>query len=434
MNSNIKKIRALEILDSRGNPTVSSEVTLEDGSKGTCSSPSGASTGTYEAFELRDNDPKRYNGKGVLKAIQNVNELVFQELAGVNSSDQKEIDQILIKLDGTENKAKLGANAILSVSIACAKAAAQSQSRKFYNYINGLLAESQELNSSPKLNIPTPIFNILNGGAHATNNLSFQEFIVIPKFIDEFEEQLRAGVEIDYQLKQILVSRGASTGVGDEGGFAPNLPSDEVAIELILEAITKAGYKAENEIVLGLDIAATDFWEDDDKVYAIPHILGDKPLVDKASKIADFYSDLLAKYPITYLEDPFHEEDWNGWNMLYKQIDLSKHLLVGDDLTVTNPERLQTAIESKAINSLIIKPNQIGTLSEVLEVVKICKEKNITTIFSHRSGETNDTFIVDLAVGCGSKLLKNGAPVRGERVAKYNRLLEITQELRETNY
>lgn len=427
MDTLIKKIRAWEILDSRGDPTLTAEVVLNSGAKGRFSPPSGASTGIFEAFELRDGDMARYNGKGVLTAVENVNSVIAPKLIGKNSLKQSEIDQIMIELDGTKNKSKLGANAILSVSFATARAAAISQNRKLYNYINNLLSEYLDQLKTQSLSMPMPMFNILNGGAHADNTISIQEFMVIPIGIDQFSQQLRAGAEIETALKQLLKERGATTSVGDEGGFAPNLPTDEVALDFILEAIEAAGYHSETEVVIGLDVAASQYWEEDDKVYAIPNIAGEKVLVDKPEKVADLYVELLKKYPIKLIEDPLSENDWDGWKSLAKRFDMNNNILVGDDLTATNPKRVKRAADEKVINGLIIKPNQIGTLTEVFEVIKICNEEDIAKIVSHRSGETTDTFIADLAVATGARFIKNGAPVRGERVAKYNRLLEIEQ-------
>jgi len=427
MNSKIQKITALEILDSRGNPTVRAEVFLEDGSKGSFDVPSGASTGIYEAHELRDGDMARYHGLGVLTAINNIVNIIQPELIGMDATDQIAIDEKLLSLDDSEDKSKLGANSILPVSIANAKAASVNSERKLYNYLNSLLT-SYIQKDMVELSLPTPLFNIMNGGAHADNSLSIQEFMVIPVGIKHFKEQLRAGSEINFTLKNILKQRGATTGVGDEGGFAPSLPNDETAIDFIIEAVEKAGYKIDTEIKLGVDIAASQFWETDDKVYAIPNIGGRKVFVDKPSKLIDFYMNLLKKYPLYIIEDPLAENDWEGWVEFAKQPEIKDKLLVGDDLTVTNPKRLQEAIEKKAINAMIIKPNQIGTLTEIFEVINICKKNNIIMIFSHRSGETTDTFIADLAVASGGKFLKDGAPVRGERTAKYNRLLEIEKE------
>jgi enolase len=429
MDTTIKSITAREILDSRGNPTVKAEVTLESGALGEFSVPSGASTGVHESRELRDGDLARYNGKGVLTAVENVNSTIANKLVGMDGLKQQEIDEALIKLDGTKNKSKLGANALLAVSVANCKAIAISQNRKFYNYLNGILYEYLDEAKNPQLKIPTPLFNILNGGAHADNSLSIQEFMIVPIGIETFAEQLRTGVEINHVLKKILKERGATTSVGDEGGFAPNLPTDETALDFLVEAVESSGYKLESEIVFGLDIAASQYWEEDDKVYAIPNVSGEKVLVDKPEKVVDFYLGLTKKYPIYIIEDPLAEDDWKGWEKYAKRVDFKKTLLVGDDLTVTNPERIEKAAKLKVINGLIIKPNQIGTLSEVFEVIKICNKYNIAKIISHRSGETTDTFLADLAVACNSAFFKDGAPVRGERVAKYNRLLEIEADL-----
>jgi len=429
MDTNIKSIYARELLDSRGNPTIEADVTLENGITGSFSVPSGASTGIFEALELRDGDLARYNGKGVLTAVENINSTIASKLIGMNSLDQTEIDKKMIETDGTKNKSKLGANAILAVSFANCRAAAQSQTRKLYRYLNGLLSQYLNQIEDPNLSIPTPLFNILNGGAHADNNLSIQEFMVIPLGIEKFSEKLRAGSEINQTLKRILKERGATTSVGDEGGFAPNLPSDEVALELLSEAVETSGYKLENEVVFGLDVAASQYWEEDDKVYAIPNVSGEKVLVDKPVKVSNFYVNLLNKYPIYIIEDPLAEDDWKGWKALSKKLNLKEKLLVGDDFTVTNPERVAKAVKGKIINGLIIKPNQIGTLTEVFEVIKICNHSKIQKIISHRSGETTDSFIADLAVASGAQFLKDGAPTRGERIAKYNRLLKIEEDL-----
>lgn len=429
MDTSIKSVTAREILDSRGNPTVEAEVILEDSSSGRFSVPSGASTGLFEAVELRDGDLARYNGKGVLAAVENVNGKIADKIVGMDALEQGEIDNTLIKLDGTKDKSKLGSNSILSVSFAVCRAASFSQNRKLYNYLNSLLSKFLEQVENPQVSLPTPLFNLLNGGAHADNTLSIQEFMMIPIGLNQFREKLRAGAEVEKQLKRILRERGATTSVGDEGGFAPNLPSDETALDFLVEAVEASGYKLESQIVFGLDIAASQYWEEDDKVYAIPNISGEKVLVDKPAKMSDFYINLMKKYPIYLMEDPLAEEDWNGWKAFARKLDFKKNLLVGDDLTVTNPSRVERAAKEKVINALIIKPNQIGTLTEVFEVIKICNRFNITKIVSHRSGETVDTFIADLAVAIGAEFIKNGAPVRGERVAKYNRLLEIEDEL-----
>ncbi len=429
MDSIIKNINSWEIIDSRGNNTNQTEVILAGGAKGRFSVPSGASTGIHEAKELRDGDIARYQGKGVLTAVNNVKEIIAKEIIGLDALDQVKIDNSLIELDGTKNKSRLGANAILSVSFAVCSAAAQCTNRKLYNYLNYLLSSYLDCIENQNLAIPTPLFNIINGGAHADNTISIQEFMVIPLGVNTFAEQLRAGVEIEMALEKILRERGATTSIGDEGGFAPNLPNDEVALEILSEAVTNAGYNLGSEIFFGLDIAASQYFEEDDKVYAIPNIAGEKILVDKPEKVVDIYLDLINKYPILLIEDPLSEDDWDGWKNLAKRFNMREKLLVGDDLTVTNPRRVKKAAKEKVINALIIKPNQIGTLTEVFEVIKLCNEKNIKKIISHRSGETNDPFIADLAVACGSHFFKNGAPKRGERVAKYNRLLEIELEL-----
>ncbi len=432
MYNAIKNITAQEILDSRGNPTIRAYITLDDGTKGDFSVPSGASTGIFEALELRDGDLPRYQGKGVLTAIENIKDKIAPKLTGMDPLNQEKIDETLIELDGTKNKSKLGANALLAVSFANCRAAAKSQSRKLYNYLNGIISKYLDQVENQPLTIPCPLFNILNGGAHADNTLSIQEFMIIPIGIEKFSEQLRAGAEINHSLKKILKERGATTSVGDEGGFAPNLPTDETALEFLLEAVEVSGYKIEKEILFGLDVASSQYWEEDDKVYAIPNISGEKVLVDKPAKISEFYINLINKYPIYLIEDPLAEDDWDGWKSLSKKFNFKEKLLVGDDLTVTNPKRVKRAAKEKIINGLIIKPNQIGTLTEVFEVIKLCNKYNITKIVSHRSGETVDTFIADLAVACGSRLIKDGAPTRGERTAKYNRLLEIENELNYT--
>jgi enolase len=429
MDTTIKDITAREILDSRGKPTVEAEVFLNSGASGRFAVPSGASTGIYEALELRDGDLARYGGKGVLTAVDNIKTKIRDKLIGIDALRQEEVDETLINLDGTKNKSKLGANAILAVSVATCKASAVSQSRRLYNYLNGLLSNYLNQVEELQLALPTPLFNILNGGAHAENTLSIQEFMVIPIGISQFQEQLRAGSEIEAHLKFILKERGATTAVGDEGGFAPNLPSDETALDFLLEAVEASGYKLEKEIVFGLDVAASQYWEEDDKVYAIPNISGEKVLVDKPAKVSDFYVNLMKKYPIYLMEDPLAEDDWDGWKAFAKKFDMKEKKLVGDDLTVTNPKRVEKAAKEKVINALIIKPNQIGTITEVLEVIKICNTYKIAKIISHRSGETTDTFLADLAVAVNAQFIKDGAPVRGERVAKYNRLLEIEEEL-----
>lgn len=420
MNTAIKKISSLEILDSRGNPTVKTTVVLEDGSSGVCSVPSGASTGKFEAVELRDGG-KRYSGKGVKNAVRNVEKRIFETLRGKDSRDQSAIDKAMVDLDGTSNKSELGANAILSVSFACAKASANALGIDLFRYFHSLASNSE-------YKIPTPMFNIMNGGAHADNNLSIQEFMIVPVGIEGLAEQIRAAVETDHALKGILKKRGGSTGVGDEGGFAPQMINDEQALDLIVEAISSAGY--DGLIKIALDVAISQYWEEDDQVYAVPGVKFGENLVGKSSEIIQFYEGLLEVYPIISIEDGINEDDWAGWAEMEEKLG-GQIMNVGDDFTVTNPSRLKKAIDEKCINSMILKPNQIGTVSEVFDVIKLCKENNIKIVASHRSGETTDTFIADLAVGIGAEFCKFGAPVRGERVCKYNRLLEIDSILRD---
>jgi enolase len=429
MDTSIQQISAQEILDSRGVPTIKATVKLANGALGSFAVPSGASTGIYEALELRDNDLARYNGKGVLKAIQNIETEISQALIGKDAIDQEAIDKQLLELDGTKNKSKLGANSMLAVSFSVCRAAAISQERKLYNYLNSIFSKQLDQIEGVDQNLPIPMFNILNGGAHADNTLSIQEFMVIPQGVKTYSEQLRAGAEINRHLRKLLKERGATTSVGDEGGFAPSLPTDEIALEFLVEAVEASGYILETQIVFGLDIAASQYWEEDDKVYAIPNVLDEKVLVDKPDKIGDFYIDLMKKFPIYSIEDPLAEDDWKGWRAFSKKINFREKLLVGDDLTVTNPERVKQAIKSKVMNAMIIKPNQIGTLTEVFEVIQLCNKHKIVKVLSHRSGETTDTFIADLAVAVDAQFIKDGAPIRGERVAKYNRLLEIERDL-----
>jgi len=419
MNTIIRKITALEILDSRGNPTIKTTVYLGDGVQGTCSVPSGASTGKFEAVELRDGE-KRFGGKGVQKAIRNVEKRISEALVGKDARNRKEIDQIMFDLDGTENKSELGANAILSVSVACARASANAMGIDLFRYFHSLTPGAD-------YKMPTPMFNIMNGGAHADNNLSIQEFMIVPVGVEGLAERLRAAAEITYTLKSILKKRGGSTGIGDEGGFAPQMINDEQAFDLIIEAISGAGY--DGRVKIALDVAIAQYWEADDEVYAVPGVKYGENLVGKAPEIVQFYEGLLEVYPIMSIEDGLDEEDWAGWKVMQEKLG-SKIMNVGDDFTVTNPKRLQKAIDEKCINAMILKPNQIGSLSEVIEVVKICKENDIKIVASHRSGETIDTFISDLAVGIGAEFCKFGAPVRGERVAKYNRMLEIEKALK----
>ena len=408
----ILSIRGFELMDSRSNPTVGASVILEDGSRGFAISPSGASTGAYEAHEMRDGDSSRYGGKGVLKAVSAINEIISPALIGKPADDQRLIDKTMTELDGTENKSRLGANAILAVSLAAAKAAAAHYGMPLYRYIGGINAKV----------MPRPMMNILNGGAHAANNIDIQEFMIIPFNICCFSEGLRRCSEIYHALGTILKSRGKATGVGDEGGFAPDLDSDESAIELIIEAIEKAGYTTE-DIKIALDVASSE-WYSDGK-----YLLPKRNLKMTADALIEYYESLAEKYPIISIEDGAAEEDWNGWRKLTDR--LGKRMqLVGDDLFVTNVRRFKKGIEEGAGNSILVKLNQIGTLSETLDVVELARENGYTAVISHRSGETEDTTIADLAVALNAGQIKTGAPCRTDRVAKYNRLLMIENELK----
>jgi enolase len=409
----IEQIWAREILDSRGNPTIEAEVILEDGTKGRAAVPSGASTGENEAVELRDGDDSRYLGKGVLTAVNNVNETIGPELGGFDVLDQTAIDRALIDLDGTENKSKLGANAILSVSMACARAAAAFLELPLYRYIGGSNAKT----------LPVPMMNILNGGAHADNNVDFQEFMIMPVGAPSFSEALRMGSEIFHNLKSVLRSRGLSTGVGDEGGFAPNLSSNEEAIETILEAIDKAGYKAGDNVMLALDPAASEFYQDGSYVFK----KSDKRRLS-SEDMAAFWADWAGKYPIISIEDGMAENDWSGWKHLTDMIG-DRTQLVGDDLFVTNVKFLQKGIDLGATNSILIKVNQIGTLTETLDAIELARSNNMTAVISHRSGETEDPFIADLAVATNAGQIKTGSLCRSDRIAKYNQLLRIEEDL-----
>ena len=414
----IENIKALEVLDSRGNPTVQVTTYLNDGSYGRCIVPSGASTGSFEAVELRDNDKERYNGKGVKTAVNNVNEIIKNELVGKSPYNQKIIDDLLIKLDGTDNKAKLGANAMLGVSVSVAKAAAKSLQLPFYRYIGGISSNT----------MPIPMMNILNGGKHSDNTVNIQEFMIVPKSGKSFKDKMRTASEIYHELKNILKNRNLVTAVGDEGGFAPNLSNDEEALELLVEAIKNAGYTPGQEVGIALDIAATEMYEEAEKIEKEGSYLFWKTGKIKTSdEMVEYYTELVDKYPIISIEDGLAEEDWYGWEKLTSKLS-DKILLVGDDLFVTNPKRLQKGIMKKIANSILIKPNQIGTLSETIEAINLAKRNNYTTIISHRSGETEDTTIADLAVALGCKYIKSGAPCRTDRVCKYNRLLNIEAE------
>ncbi|RCK78145.1 MAG: Enolase [Candidatus Ozemobacter sibiricus] len=411
----IDVIQAREILDSRGNPTIEVEVILESGAVGVAAVPSGASTGEHEAVELRDGDKKRYLGKGVLKAVENVNEKIAKEIEGMDALDQRAVDHALIELDGTPNKSKLGANAILGVSLAVAKAAADLVGLPLYRYIGGTNA----------CTLPVPMMNILNGGAHADNNVDFQEFMVMPAGASSFREALRMGVETFHSLKSVLKSKGLNTAVGDEGGFAPNLKSNEEAIESILTAIEKAGYKAGKDIWVALDPAASEFFQDGKYVFKKSDKSKRTP-----EEMAEYWLEWIGKYPIISLEDGMAEDDWKGWKYLTDKA-AGKVQLVGDDLFVTNPERLRKGLEQGVCNSILIKLNQIGTLTETLDTIELAKRHNYTCVISHRSGETEDTTLADLAVAVNAGQIKTGSASRTDRICKYNRLLRIEEELGE---
>jgi len=414
----IVSIHAREILDSRGNPTVEADVVLEDGVRGRAAVPSGASTGEHEAVELRDGDKKHYLGKGVLKAVDNVESLIAPELAGMDASNQKLIDATMIALDGTENKGKLGANAILAVSMACARASAQSLGLPLYRYLGGVNA----------CILPTPMMNILNGGAHADNNVDFQEFMVMPVGATTFSDALRWGAEVFHTLKGVLKKKGYNTAVGDEGGFAPSLKSNVEALEVILEAIELAGYKAGEQIAIALDPAASEFFDKKTAKYVFKK--SDKS--EKTSEqMAAYWESWVRQYPIISLEDGLDENDWAGWKILTEKIG-SKVQLVGDDLFVTNSKILQRGIEEGVANAILVKVNQIGTVSETLEAIELARRNGYAAIISHRSGETEDTFIADLAVGTGAGQIKTGSASRTDRIAKYNQLLRIEEELGQT--
>ncbi len=409
----IEQVWAREIMDSRGNPTIEAEVILEEGTQGRAAVPSGASTGENEAVELRDGESGRYLGKGVLNAVKNVNDVIGREIEGLDCLDQTLIDQTMIELDGTENKSKLGANALLAVSLANARAAASFQEMPLYRYIGGANAKT----------LPVPMMNILNGGAHADNNVDFQEFMVMPVGAESFSEALRCGAEIFHNLKNVLKSRGYSTSVGDEGGFAPNLKSNEEAVETILEAIGKAGYKAGDNVMLALDPASSEFYT------------GGKYIFKKSDnrelssdEMAAYWANWCDKYPIISIEDGMAENDWDGWQNLTGKVG-AKVQLVGDDLFVTNVKFLQKGIDLACANSILIKVNQIGTLTETLDAIELARTNNMTAVISHRSGETEDSFIADLAVATNAGQIKTGSLCRSDRIAKYNQLLRIEEDL-----
>ena len=413
--SKIENIHAREILDSRGNPTVEADVVLTGGERGRAAVPSGASTGEHEAVELRDGDPKRFGGKGVLKAVGHVNDLIARELKGQDALDQSAIDKKLIDLDGTPNKSNLGANATLAVSMACARAAANHHGTPLYRSLGGDHATT----------LPVPMMNIINGGAHADNNVDFQEFMIVPVGANRFSEALRAGAEIFHTLKSVLRKKGYATGVGDEGGFAPNLKSNEEAIETILEAIGIAGYHAGTDILLALDPAASEFYDGQSYVFK----KSDGRKLSSPEMIA-FWKDWVDKYPIVSIEDGMAENDWDGWKALTEAVG-AKIQLVGDDLFVTNTRFLKKGIDLGVANSILIKVNQIGTLTETTECIRMAQDAGMTAVVSHRSGETEDSFIADLAVGTSAGQIKTGSASRSDRIAKYNQLLRIEEELGE---
>jgi enolase len=411
----IELVVAREILDSRGNPTVEADVILESGAQGRAAVPSGASTGEHEALELRDGDKVRYAGKGVLKAVKNINEVIAPELEGMDASAQRELDNAMRELDGTQTKSKLGANAILAVSKAAARAVSNDLGIELYQYLGGSIASL----------LPTPMMNILNGGAHADNNVDFQEFMVMPIGATSFSEALRWGVETFHVLKGVLKKRGYNTAVGDEGGFAPSVKSNTEAIEVVLEAITQAGYKPGEQIAIALDPAASEFYDSAKKKYVFKK--SDKS-EHSSEEMVKFWADWARQYPIVSLEDGFAEDDWEGWRLVTSELG-DKIQLVGDDLFVTNVERLQRGIDSGAANSILIKVNQIGSVSETIDAINLARENRYTAVISHRSGETEDTFIADLAVATSAGQIKTGSASRTDRICKYNQLLRIEEEL-----
>ena len=418
----ITDVKALEILDSRGNPTVQVEVRTEGGFRGIASVPSGASTGSFEAVELRDGDKNRYLGKGVEKAVENVNKKIAKEIIGMNVYEQEKIDAKMLEIDDTPNKSNLGANAILGVSLAVAKAAANSLDIELYQYIGGINGNK----------LPVPMMNILNGGKHSDNNISIQEFMIMPIGEITFKERLRRGAEIYHTLKKVLKEKGFSVAVGDEGGFAPNLENEEQALDVIIEAIKKAGYEPGKDVVLALDIASTEMYEEAKKIGKDGYYFWKTNIFKTKQEMVEYIAELCEKYPIVSVEDGLAEEDWETWKELTDKLG-KKVQLVGDDLFVTNKQRLRRGIEKGVANAILIKLNQIGTLTETLQTIEIAKEKGYNTIISHRSGETEDTTIADIAVAVNAGQIKTGAPCRTDRVAKYNRLLYIENELNVNN-
>ena len=414
----IRDVKALQILDSRGNPTIQVEVITEDGYVGKASVPSGASTGSFEAVELRDGDKSRYLGKGVEKAVENVNKKIAKAIIGMNVYEQRKIDEEMIKLDDTPNKSNLGANSILGVSLAVAKAASNSLGLDLYQYIGGINGKE----------LPIPMMNILNGGKHSDNNISIQEFMIMPIGNITFTERMRRGVEIYHTLKKVLKEKGYSVGVGDEGGFAPNLENEKQALDIIIEAIRKAGYEPGKDIKLALDIASTEMYEEAKKINKQGYYFWKTKQYKTQEEMIEYIVELCNKYPIFSIEDGLAEEDWEGWKVLTERLG-NKVQLVGDDLFVTNPKRLGRGIEKNVANAILIKPNQIGTLTETLYTIQKAKQNGYKTVISHRSGETEDTTIADIAVGVNAGQIKTGAPCRTDRVSKYNRLLYIEEEI-----
>jgi enolase len=413
----IKNVYGMEIFDSRGNPTLKVFCELENGIIGSACIPSGASTGKYEALELRDNDKKRFLGKGVLKAIKNIEEKIAPKIKGMDASSQREIDYLLIQIDGTENKTNLGANAILGVSLACARASSNFYNLPLYKYLGGLNSYI----------LPIPLLNIINGGVHADNPLDIQEFMIIPHGFENFKEAIRAASEVFHNLKSILKENKLSVSVGDEGGFSPQIEKTEDAIKFIIKAIEKAGYKPSEEISIGLDCAASEFYDEEKEIYKIEG----KEL--KSDELVSFYEELIKNYPIVLIEDGMAEEDWNGWKILTQKLG-NKIIIVGDDVFVTNKKRIEKGIKEKCANAVLIKLNQIGTLTETQEAIHFSHRNNYKTVVSHRSGETEDTFIADFAVAMGTGMIKTGSVSRSERTAKYNRLLEIEREIKNAVY
>ena len=418
--SQIIGIRGRQILDSRGNPTVEVDVYTDQGAMGRAAVPSGASTGVHEACELRDGDKSQYLGKGVLQAVNNVNTVLNEELQGMFVSEQKAIDTKMIELDGTENKSRLGANAILGVSLACAKAAAQETGQELYRYLGGVGGHT----------LPIPMMNILNGGSHADNSIDFQEFMIMPVGAPTFTEALRMGAEVFHNLRQVLKSKGMSTNVGDEGGFAPNLGSNEEALTCILQAIEKAGYRPGEDVFIALDAAASEFYLPEENVYHLKWSTGDKLT---PAQMSDFWKDWVNRYPIISIEDGMAEDDWDGWRLHTDAIG-DRCQLVGDDLFVTNVSRLRMGLEKKVANSILIKLNQIGTLTETIDAVNLAMRNNMTAIISHRSGETEDTTIADLVVAMNAGLIKTGSASRTDRICKYNQLMRIEENLGDQAY